>query len=67
MNHELHCAARLSRAGSIPVLFFVACKGESCRIPNKIEGKVRDIVPSLLGSPTFIPELSRMAARYTKE
>jgi hypothetical protein len=110
MNHELHCAARLSRAGSNPVLLFVderrkafssakespgsiawrtrvedrmtrmrhcaitpqparhtACKGESCRIPDKIEGKVRDIVPTLLGSPTFIPELSRMAARYTKE
>jgi hypothetical protein len=52
-----HCAITLQPARH------TACKVESCTIPNKIEEKMRDIAPSLLGSPTFIPELSRMAAR----
>src|ERR1700733_15398448 len=35
-------------------------------MPSRMKGKFKDIVPSLLGRPTFIPELRRMAAKYTE-
>ena len=44
----------------------IACKGDSCRIASRMNGKFKDIDPSPCGKAAFNPELSKMAARKTE-
>jgi hypothetical protein len=59
ITRKRHIAITLATAS------ITACSGDICRTPRRMKGKLTDIVPSVLGSATFIPELRRMASRYT--